>query len=230
LGAMDVRSSEMAMAYFLAVGSRSHPIDPQCWYNTSVVSGDIEGHKVLNPHLPLFTSYYGLGWHGLKGLADKDGVNLDANAREAALANRAFCRALSQSSLTYKEQFGGWWGISAGDSPSGYVAPQLIPGDAAGTVWSTSALAAVPWALDEIRADLDNWRKSSLWQLVCGTYGLAPFNLDAEWIGSDIIGIDVGSFYLNLANQRNGTVQQLWMKHPVAKAALERLEYRASSN
>ena len=230
LGPMDVRSSEMAMAYFLAVGSRSHPIDPQCWYNTSVTFGEVQGHKVLNARHPLFTSYYGLGWHDLKGRVDKDGVDLDANARQAALANRTFCRGQIENSMTYSEALGGWWGISAGDSPSGYVAPELILGDARGTVWPVASLAAVPWLPSEIETDLDNWRNSPLWPIVSGTYGLAPFNLDVEWVGRDLIGIDLGSFYINLANHRNGTIQRLWMRHPVAKLALERLEYRKASN
>lgn len=230
LGPMDVRSSEMAMAYFLAVGSRSHPIDPQCWYNTSVIFGDIEGRRVLNPRHPLFTSYYGLGWHYLKEFVDKEGIDLDKNARTAALANREFCRLLAEHSLTYSKESGGWWGISAGDSPNGYVAPHLILGDANGTVWPIAALAAVPWIPDEIETDIDNWRNSPLWAIVSGTYGLAPFNLDVEWVGSDVIGIDLGSFYINLANHRNGTIQQLWMRHPVAKLAFQKLGYQKFSN
>lgn len=230
LGAMDVRSSEAAMAYFLAVGSRSHPIDPQCWYNTSVVSEEIEGHRVLNPSHALFTSYYGLGWHDLKGLVDREGVDLDGNARAAALANREFCRLSAEDHATYSDEFGGWWGISAGDSPNGYVAPGPVLGAANGTVWSNVALATVPWIPTEIEADLDKWRKSLLWPIVSGTYGPAPFNLDVAWVGSDVIGIDLGSFYINLANHRNGTVQKLWMKHPVAKLALKKLGYQKSSN
>jgi hypothetical protein len=35
LGPADVRSSEMAIPYFLAAGSK-HSIDAQCWYNTTV--------------------------------------------------------------------------------------------------------------------------------------------------------------------------------------------------
>ncbi len=230
LGPMDVRSSEMAMAYFLAVGSRSHPIDPQYWYNTSVMFGDIEGRRVLNPRHPFFTSYYGLGWHYLKGFVDKEGIDLDGNARKAALANREFCRLLAEHSLTYSKESGGWWGISAGDSPNGYVTPHLILGDANGTVWPTAALAAVPWIPDEIETDLDNWRNSPIWTIVSGTYGLTPFNLDVEWVATDVIGIDLGSFYINLANHRNGTVQQLWMRHPVAKLALQKLGYQKFSN
>ena len=230
LGPMDVRSSELAMPYFLAAGSRSHPIDPQCWYNTAVVSTEVGGRIVLNAKHPLFTSYYGLGWHNLKGLVDKDGIDLDGNARQAALLNRDFCRLSAEHSLTYSEKLGGWWGISAGDSPAGYIAPKLIPGNANGTVWPITALAAVPWIPDEIEADLDKWRKSSLWAIVSGTYGPAPFNLDVEWVGSDLIGIDLGSFYINLANYRNRTVQQLWTRHPVAKLALKKLGYQKSSN
>jgi hypothetical protein len=225
---MDVRSSEMAMAYFLAVGSRTHPIDPQCWYNTSTQFRECEGRKTLNPTHPLFTSYYGLGWHQLSGLVDKDGVDLDRNASEASRANRDFCRLLQQRYVSYSTAQGGWWGISAGDSPRGYVAPGLVFGDSKGTVWPLSSLAALPWIPSEVKGDLHNWRKSSVWSVVSGPYGLGPFNLDEQWIGGDVIGIDLGSFYINLANYRNGTVRDLWMKHPVAKSALERLGFRKS--
>ena len=56
-------------------------------------------------------------------------------------------------------------------------------------------------------------------------HGLAPFNLDRDWVGNDLLAIDLGSFALALANLRNRTVWDLWMRHPVATAALDRLGY-----
>jgi hypothetical protein len=225
LGPADVRSSELAMAYFLAVGSRTHPIDAQCWYNTAANYREVCGYKLLNGDHPLFTSYYGLGWHDLEGRRDRDGVDLYANARAAALANRAFCRKLTKEYSAYRDSEGSWWGISAGDSPTGYVASGLVAGDPDGTVWPTAALAALPWDPNGIREDLVRWRASKAWERASGVYGLAPFNLDQKWVGDDLIGIDLGSLYVNLANARNRTVWDLWKAHPVAVAALRKLEF-----
>jgi hypothetical protein len=203
LGPMDVRSSEMAMPYFLAVGSRTHSIDPRCWYNTRVR----------------------LGWHGLAGMVDKDGVDFEGNAREAALANRECCRRLGQKHSTFRPEAGGWWGISAGDSARGYVAAGPL-GDPGSTVWPTAALAAVPYMPEVVRQNLPAWRASKAWGLACGHYGLAPFDLDGQWVGQDLIGIDVGSFLVSFENLQNDAVHRLWSKHPVAVSAFRKLGYR----
>jgi len=190
-----------------------------------VKSGDVCGHKVLNPTHPLFTSYHSLGWHRLKGLVDRERVDLEANAREAALANRDYCRGLADQFRTYHRSNGGWWGISAGDSPRGYVAPGPIRSDANGTVWPMAALATCVWLPEVVKEDLGRWHKSRLWGLVCGPYGLSPFNLDQRWVAPDLLAIDLGSLYLSVANYRNNTIRDLWMNHPVAKAALQKLGY-----
>jgi hypothetical protein len=226
VGLADIRSSEIAMAYFLAAGSRTHPIKPRYWYHTKVVYGKVSGYRILNPTHSLFTSYYGLGWHRLQGLVDRDGVDLDANARRAALANRAFCRAIARDHPTYAKANGGWWGLSAGDSPKGYVGHGPVKGQPDGTVWPTAALAALPWLKKELRADLARWKASPAWKKANGDYGLAPFNLTKKWVGKDLIGIDVGSFLVSLANVRNQTIWDLWMRHPVAVRALQRLGYK----
>jgi hypothetical protein len=221
-GPMEVRSAEFAMPYFIAVGaSDGKCVDAQLWWNTKVQFGVVAGHRVLNPTQGLFTSYYLLGWCPLQGMRDRDGVDLWQNAIDAALANREFSRA--ESSETYSDKWGGWWGISAGDSPRGYFAPGTIKGDAGGTVWPTTALAALPWVEKQIGTDLKAWQASPIWDFVDGPFGLAPFNLDARWVGTDLIGIDLGSFCLGVANARRNTVWDLWRQHPVAKRAMERL-------
>ena len=220
-GPIDVRSSELAMACFLAIGAQAKGVDQQVWRDMAVKTGQVEGQTILNPTHGLFTSYYGLGWHMLEGRLDPDGVDLWQNARAAAIANRAFCRAARDQ--TYQWKWGGWWGISAGDSPRGYIAPGPVANDAGGTVWPTAALAALPWASREIGQDLEVWAKSPVWQYVTGPYGLAPFNLQEGWIGTDLIGIDLGSFYLAVANLRRATVWDLWRQHPIARRAMERI-------
>jgi hypothetical protein len=220
-GPMDVRSSEFAMACFLAIGASTKGVDQGVWRNMAVRTGQVEGRTILNPTHPLFTSYYGLGWHMLEGRVDPDGVDLWQNARAAALANRAFCHAARAE--TYQPRWGAWWGISAGDSPRGYVAPGPVGTDAQGTVWPMAALAALPWASQEIEQDLEAWAKSPVWEYVLGPYGLAPFNLEEHWIGTDLIGIDLGSFYLAVANHRRATAWDLWKQHPIARQASARI-------
>jgi hypothetical protein len=223
------RTSEMAMPYFLAVGSRTNPIEAQCWYNTPANRMNVVGYNVLFGDQALFTSYYGLGWHDLRGKVDKSGVNLEANARIAALANRAACSALARQSRLYAKAGGIWWGISAGDAPAGYIAPGPLSKDLEGTLWPMAALAALPWIPNEIEQDIVRWRASALWPRISGEYGLSPFNFDKSWVGKDLIGIDLGSFYINLANYRNQTVWKLWMQHPIAQNALQRLGFKTAS-
>jgi hypothetical protein len=227
LSPADERSSEFGMAYFLAVGSQTHPIDVQLWYNTEVKYRTIADFKVLNGEHPLFTSNYGLGWHDLRDLADLDGVNLYDNARKAALANRAFCRAMADRHRTFLESEGGWWGLSAGDAPKGYVAQGPVLEDVDGTVWPVAALAALPWMVKEMRADLPHWQASPVWPRVNGEGGLASFNLDKNWFCPDLLGIDLGSFYLSLANYRNETIWKVWKRHPVGERALRKLQFQS---
>ena len=222
----DVRSSELAMPYFIAAGSRTYPIDPQVWYNTAVVIGDICGYQILNPSHALFTSYYGMGWVDLRGMVDLQRIDLYDNARQAALANRTFCYSIAAShSTTYGDSEGGWWGISAGDSPAGYVARGPIEGDPDGTVWPMAALASLIWIPDVLEKDLSRWVKSDVWSRVFGKYGLSPFSLDRQWVAEDVIGIDLGSYAISWANYRQRAIWEFWMRHPIAKNAIKRLEY-----
>ena len=223
---MDVRSSELAMAQLLAVGSRTHPVVPEVYYNARVDRGKVAGIPVLNPRHGLFTSYYGLGWLA-DGLEDRDGVIFSENARYAAVANREHCLNRSKHE-TYAMGKGGWWGISAGDVPDEeYLAAAPGSQSADGFVWPMTALAAAPWAAEYVEADLLRWSRSKSWDEVNRAYGLAPFNLEEPfWSAPDLIGIDLGSFYLGLeAHLGEDGVRKLWMSHPVAKQALERLEF-----
>jgi hypothetical protein len=223
LGPIDVRTSEFAMPLLLAIGAK-HPVPVECWYNTKIAYHDIAGVRVLHGDLPLFVSQYGLCWADLRGRRDRDGIDLDTAARQAALANRAFCHGDGAKRFsTYHADQGRWWGLSAGDAARGYVAVGPIARDLDGTVWPTAALASLPWLSREFEADLAAWRASPWWSRIDGRYGLAPFNAKTEWIAPNALGIDLGAFLVAAANYRNRTVWDLWLKHPLADSALRRV-------
>lgn len=243
-GAADVRSAENLMPCLLAVSSPTHPLGPECWYHmrverwkdsaptTAPAAGDRTyaelRSRVINPSHPLFTSQFGLLWANLRGLHDADGIDLWTNARDAALLNRAYCRGIAARTFrTYDPANGGWWGLSAGDGPHGYVAPGPVEGDPDGAVFPTAALASVQWIDDVLEADLKHWQASGAWAKVKGKYGVAPFSIDRDWTGNDLIGIDLGCFACAHANARKSVVHRLWSSHPVARTALRKLEFSA---
>jgi hypothetical protein len=238
--AADMRSGENLMPCVLAAGSRTHPTDSWCWYNTRAPSGPASYpidswmpsqrySRVMNSPFPLFTGYVGLVWMKLEGMNDHDQVDLWGNARLAAQFNRDYCRSVSAPRFaTYRVENGGWWGLSAGDSPQGYVARGPRDGDEDGTVWPTAALASVAWIPSEIASDLQAWRTSPWWPKVRGPYGLAPFSIDRNWVGPDIIGIDIGSFAANWINFQSQGIHNLWHSHPAAKAGLKNLDFHMS--
>jgi hypothetical protein len=246
-GSADVRSAENLMPCLLAVASPTHPLGPECWYHMRIDRWKEEASttkpappadsyaelrsRVINPGHPLFTSQYGLLWADLHGLHDADGIDLSSNAKDAALLNRAYCRQIAAKTFrTYDAANGGWWGLSAGDSPRGYVAPGPDEGDPDATVWPTAALASVQWIHDVLDVDLKQWRASPSWAKVKGKYGLAPFSIVRNWTGNDLIGIDLGSFACAAANARTGLIERLWASHPVAQVAVRKLEFSGAAS
>lgn len=224
IGRIDVRTTENAMPLMLACASGKVPVS--CWYDTSTETREVAGAECLLGHLPLFVHQYGLGWADLEGLVDRDGIDLHDNARVCSLANRRYClEKVARRSATFREENGGWWGLSAGDSEDGYVAVGPVFGDSDGTVWPVAALGSIRWIPDVAEADLQRWSKSETYPTVDGRYGLAPFNLDTGWRGKQIIAIDVGAFLVNSINERNEGVSRYWMQHPVARKAIDTIGF-----
>lgn len=236
LGPCNVRTSEMLMPYLLAIGSRTHAIPPEYWYNTLIAYQDVvtgEGTKspVLHGNLPLFVHFYGLGWLP-PGWTDRDNIDLHQVATDAARANRSFCHWLAEKVPTYRD---GWWGISAGDAPMPgkpneyiYIAPGPMENETEGTVWPAVAEACIVWIDNEVKEDIARWSQTTTWKQIDKKYGLAPFNqkVAPTWVAPQIIGIDLGSFLVNLSNyQAKEKVWDLWAQHPIAQNALHRLEF-----
>lgn len=188
-------TSESLMPYLLAVGSEK--VKPEMWENVSNVEVQT---------LPLFTSYYGMGWADLRNRKDLLGFDFCDNAKEMSLKQR---------------RDGSWWGRSAGDTPQGYMAQGLTNHD--GTVMPTAALASMPWIPNEIRTDILSWHDDANWNMVRGLYGLKNFNPNKGWFDDELVAIDLGSFYLGWVNYYCNGIWNLWMSHPVCRRGVELL-------
>jgi hypothetical protein len=153
---------------------------------------------------------------------DPGGVDWHFNTAMACRANRNWCRSHADEFATYGRDR---WGITAGSGPGGtYVVPGHQPrgadGDtpAGGTLHPYGAAMALPHIPDDALRALLHMRAletggKSLWKDPGdGGYGFFDgFNLDREWVSSEVIGIAQGPMLLSVENARTGLVQDLFM-------------------
>lgn len=122
-------------------------------------------------------------YYGLGWFRDEE---LWLDAQNAVIANKSYYN------------LNGCWGISAGDTRDGYKS-QGLWNDFDGTISPYSALACVLWEDD-----------LTCFSGMVKCYGVCNFSKD--WVGEDLVGIDLGSFAINLANKRSGIVWESWEK------------------
>lgn len=169
---------------------------------------------------PLFIHQMSEGFFSFKGMRDKLGVNYFVNTKNATLANRQYCIDNPKNFKGYGADF---WGLSACDHPGGYNAfgaPGWI--DDNGTITPTSAVASMPFTPKESLAFAEAMRKNhpAAW----GKYGFPNgYNPNQNWIGIDVIGIDLGMMMLGIEAHRTGLIHKLTMSHPAIKRGYERV-------
>ena len=211
--------SEASFLYWLALGSRAHPLRARSWDSWDVTPSTLEGYAVFGRAEPLFMAQMAPGFYDLRGLRDRQGRDWWAAWRNAHRADRAYCARNPDRRKTYIE---GFWGISANDQPPpvGYGANTPAPGQNDGTVSPTAMLSGVLFTPSASRVALaDLWRKhgSQLW----GRYGYSnAFNVDRGWYDMDVIGIDLGMMLLATENARTGLVWRLLEHDPILERGL----------
>ncbi|CAN1526795.1 Domain of unknown function DUF2329 [Fimbriimonadaceae bacterium] len=169
---------------------------------------------------PLFIHQMSEGFFSFKGMRDKLGVSYFVSTKNATLANRQYCIDNPKNFKGYGADF---WGLSACDHPGGYNAfgaPGWI--DDNGTITPTSAVASMPFTPKESLAFAEAMRKNhpAAW----GKYGFPNgYNPNQNWIGPDVIGIDLGMMMLGIEAHRTGLIHKLTMSHPAIKRGYERV-------
>ncbi len=112
--------SEAMILYLLALGSPTHPVEPEAWeaFTETFLWADFYGYEHVN-FSPLFGHQYTHVWVDFRGIQDaymrEKGIDYFENSRRATYSNRAYCIDNPMNWRDYSENF---WGLTACDGPA----------------------------------------------------------------------------------------------------------------
>lgn len=112
--------NEAMIVYILALGSPTHPIEPDAWnaWTETYQWGSFHGQDFLQ-FGPLFGHQYSHVWIDFRGIADAymrgRGIDYFENSRRATLAQRAYAIANPEGWKGYGADV---WGLTASDGPA----------------------------------------------------------------------------------------------------------------
>ncbi len=212
--------SEHMILYLLAIGSPTRPIPAESWDAWARLLGEYANHRTFAINV-LFVHQFSHAFIDFRGKQDRGGYDYWRSSSEATLANRQFCIDNAGRFRTYGENV---WGLSASDGPDGYRAYSAPPGRANhdGTIAPWAAAASIVFTPDLSLAAMQHIYQT-YGERVWGRYGFSDaFNIDRNWWGQDVIGIDLGAALLMLENHRSGLVWKHFMNIPYVQTALQK--------
>lgn len=215
--------SELMMIYLLGLGSPSYPLKAEAWNAWKRLTFEFDGLRYIGSFAPLFVHQYSQAWFDFRGKKDKY-ADYFLNSAIATEVHRRFCLELGKQFPTYSDVL---WGITASDSPHGYVAwggpPATGPID--GTVVPSASGGSIPFLTQPVMRVLENMRRN--YGLAWSRYGyINAFNPLTNWYDTDAIGIDTGITMLMAENARTGFVWETFMKNPEAQRGMQRAGFR----
>lgn len=221
---------ELMLLYLLAIGSPTHPIPPSSWYAWRRPLVHFEGYTYIGD-LPLFTQQYAQAWIDFRGRRDTPPSNVVyfENSFIATEANRALC--LSLRHVFPKSYSKNVWGITASDSPHGYMV-WGAPTDTSvidGTVVPCAPGGSLMFAPDICLIALETM-EARFGSAIYKRYGFADaFNPTTGWVDKDVIAIDTGITLLSAENLLDQSVWRWFMRNKNIQRAMRlaqlRLEY-----
>lgn len=246
-----IASDEERLIYFLAAGTPvdEHAVDPATYYK---LTRTIKSHNNMPPFVVsypgnLFTYFFAHCWIDCRGLPPDDPaafgqkqprVDWWENSRRAVLTHRQRC---IEESARYKTLSAERWGLAPCAARDSYIVPDTAPNLSGreewfeGTISPYAAGTSIMFTPAESVTALRAFRelktadgKPWVWRDPAqGGYGLVDsFNIDQNFASDDYTGIDEGPMLLGIENARTGLVWKLFMSHPVAKRAVERLKLK----
>ena len=215
---------ELMILYLLGIAAPVRSIPAASWRAWSRPLMTFDGFRYVSAADPLFVHQYSHAWIDFRGRREREPPNVDwwQNSVDATRAHKRFCLTLAKEFPGYSENV---WGITASDSPKGYVAWGGPPRHPAidGTVVPCAAAGSLMFAPDislpavrEMRRRFDD--------RIYGRYGFADaFHPTTGWVDPDVIGIDLGITLLSAENLRTGGVWRWFMSNPEIPEAMRRV-------
>jgi hypothetical protein len=185
------------------------------------------GYSYIDAEAPLFIHQYSHAWFDFR--RQQDGyADYFRNSAVATLVHRRFCADLGEEFPHYSNEL---WGITASESPQGYVIwggpPRQGPID--GSIVPCAAGGSLPFLPPDTLAVLRGMRErfgSKAW----GRFGFTDaFNPATGWSSRDYVGINTGITLLMAENARTGFVWDLFMKNPEARTAMQLVGFRETA-
>jgi hypothetical protein len=212
---------QLACMYLLGIGSRTHALDPETWYEWGRDPYEYAGLHYYGRTL-LWTYQYPFSWWDFRKRRESRGlrVNWFENSARATHAHRAFCLDLAKEFPGYSTDI---WGITSSDGPKGYETWGGPPrtGNLDGSVVPCAAAGSLMFAPD-ITLPALHAMKDKFGSRIYQRYGFVDaFNPTTGWQATDVIGIDVGITLLSAENLRTGDVWKWFMSNPEAHHAFE---------
>ena len=219
--------SEMMMMYLLGLGSTSYLLPTETWDAWKRQLFEYDGVRYISSFAPLFVHQYSQAWFDFRNKHDKY-ADYFQNSVTATRVHRQFCIDLASQFPDYSENL---WGITASDSPRGYVVwggpPATGPID--GTVVPCASGGSLPFLPQECLQVLQTI-KNKYGKRAWSRYGFVDaFNPLTDWYDTDVIGIDVGITMLMAENARTGFVWETFMKNPEAQRGMKRAGFVPNS-
>ena len=220
--------NECLLAFVLAAGSSSHPIDPRVYHRGFAAgSGFRSGrshHGIdlpLGPDQggPLFFAHYSFCGLDPRGLADRHADYFEQNVAHT-LINHRHCVANPHGHRGYGPDC---WGLTASHGPMGYAAH--APDRDLGVITPSAALSSFAYAPKEAMQALRGFLtkpRNRIW----GRYGFVDaFCESRDWYSRSYLAINQGPIVAMIENHRSGLLWDLFMGAPEVRLGLTRLGF-----
>ena len=230
LSARWIGYNEAMMLYLLGIGASSNPLPAARWAGWTRGYEWRTSYDLSFVHFPpLFGHQYSHCWVDFRYLADPymQGQNSTyfENSRRATLAQQAYAIENPEGHTGYGTNV---WGFTACDGPGtgGYLpysargAPPEQNDD--GTIAPTAVGGSLPFAPEICLPTLRHFYATYRTNLWTG-YGFRDaFNLETNWWGPHVLGIDQGPILIMAENYRSGRVWEVFMRNASIRRGLER--------
>jgi hypothetical protein len=235
--------NEALFLYILAAGSGMENVERSynAWLKSYKWNTPYQGYSHA-AFPPLFGHQFSQAFIDFRGIADsymqEKGIDYFENSRRATYVQQLYAMDNPHGWIGYDSLC---WGVTASDGPTdtynfddkkfyGYAGRGTSGSEYNyfddGTIAPYGSLSSLPFApeivLPTIKSMIDR-NGDKIW----GKYGFYDaFNLTANWVNDDFVGIAQGPMLIMIENFRTGLVWNHVMKDPIIQTGLNKLGYK----